>query len=333
MTSIPLPARTVTSRHVRPLNVLRDLPRVADLIELCFATNMDSEGQSYVRQMRRASRDESFLSWASSAFESASLPLSGYVWEQDGRIIGNASLVPFRYKGKRIYLIANVATHPDHRRKGIASVLTEQTMKLARQRGADELWLHVREDNPGAVQMYSSLGFTERARRVTWRVNKAGAHKTLPHYHSGGLAGQPIVTGRHSQFWPQQLAWLKWLHPEELGWYRPFHWNTLKPGLWNWFYRFFIEFDLQQWAVQKNGRLQGVLAWIPSAHSSSLWLASSPNADPESISSLLIQAYRNLSYRQNLTLEHPAGLQEEAICDAGFSKSRTLIWMCSSDAT
>jgi L-amino acid N-acyltransferase len=88
------------------------------------------------------------MRWASAAIETASLPLSGFVWEQDGRIIGNASLVPFRHKGKRIFLIANVATHPDHRRKGIARFLTEQVMRQARQRGAEELWLHVRADNP-----------------------------------------------------------------------------------------------------------------------------------------------------------------------------------------
>ena len=148
MTSVPLPAHSSTTGNVRPLNILRDLPRVADLIELCFANSMDSDGQSYVRQMRRASRDASFMRWATNAIESASMPLSGFVWEQDGRIIGNASLVPFRHKGKRIYLIANVATHPEHRRKGIARALTEHVMQHARQRGADELWLHVQRTTP-----------------------------------------------------------------------------------------------------------------------------------------------------------------------------------------
>jgi len=333
MTSVPLPAHSSKSEHVRPLNVLRDLQRVADLIELCFATNMDSEGQSYVRQMRRASRDASFMHWASNALESASLPLSGFVWEQNGRIIGNASLVLFRHQGKRIYLIANVATHPDYRRKGIASILTEQAMRNARQRGADELWLHVREDNPGAVQMYADLGFVERARRTTWRANIDSHRNTLLFSRSGDASSLPTVTGRHSHFWPQQLAWLKQLHPEELSWYRPINWNSLKPGLWNWFYRLFIEFDLQQWAVQKNGRLQGVLAWMPTAHSSSLWLACDPKADSDSITSLLLHAHRDLAYRQSLALEHPAGLQEDAIQAAGFNASRTLIWMRSESAT
>jgi hypothetical protein len=242
-------------------------------------------------------------------------------------------MVPFRHKGKRIYLIANVATHPDHRRKGIARVLTEQAMKLASQRGADELWLHVREDNPGAVQMYSDLGFEERARRITWRVNKISPHKTAPRFHPTNPASSPIVTVRYPQFWPQQLVWLQQLHPEELSWYRPFNWKNLRPGMWNWFYRFFIEFDLQQWAVQKNGRLQGALAWIPSAHGSSLWLACNPDADPESITALLVHAYRHLAYRQSLTVEHPVGFQEDAIRAAGFSVARTLIWMRSENAT
>jgi len=333
MTSVPLPARSSTASHVRPLNVLRDLPRVADLIELCFASSMDNEGHSYVRQMRRASRDASFMRWASNAIESASMPLSGFVWEQDGRIIGNASLVPFRHKSKRVYLIANVATHPDYRRKGIARLLTERAMQHARQRGGNELWLHVRADNPGAVQMYSDLGFMERARRTTWRASKDGHLSPAILTRSNPALGLPTVTKRHSRFWPKQLTWLNQLHPEELGWYRSMNWNSLKPGFWNWLYRVFVEFDLRQWAVQKNGRLQGVLTWMPTTRHSSLWLACDPNTDTESISFLLRKAHRELGYHQNLLLEHPAGLQEEAIQAAGFSLVRTLIWMRARGAT
>jgi len=330
MASVPLPTGSTAGRYVRPLNILRDLPRVADLIEVCFATNMDSEGQSYVRQMRRASRDMSFMRWASAAIESASLPLSGFVWEQEGRIIGNASLVPFRHQGKRIFLIANVATHPEHRRKGIARFLTEQVMQQARQRGADELWLHVREDNPGAVRIYSDLGFVERARRITWHIGK----NATPRFPDSNQASSlPAVTRRYSQFWPQQLTWLKQLHPEELSWYRTPNWNSLKPGLWNALYRLFIEFDLQQWAVQKNGKLQCVLAWMPTVHNGALWLACDPGADSDAVTSLLLHAQQVLGHRISLTLEHPAGLQEDAIQGAGFHISRTLIWMRSEGAT
>jgi len=327
MTTVPVSARSSTASHVRPLNILRDLPRVADLIELCFANSMDSEGQSYVRQMRRASRDASFMRWASNAIEGASMPLSGFVWEQDGRIVGNASLVPFRHKGKRIYLIANVATHPDYRRKGIARILTEQTMRHARQRGSHELWLHVRADNPSAVQMYRDLGFVERAYRSTWRASKDGHMSPVIFPASDSAHSLLTFSKRHARFWPQQLAWLNQLHPDDLLWYRSMNWNNLKPGLWNWFYRAFIEFDLRQWAVQKDGQLQGVLAWMPGARNSLLWLACDPQADSESIARLLRRAHRDLGYRQKLTIEHPAGLQEDAFLATGYTLFRTLIWM------
>lgn len=333
MTSVPFPAHPAATGNLRPLNILRDLPRVADLIELCFANSMDSDGQAYVRQMRRASRDASFMRWASNAIESASMPLSGFVWEQDGHIVGNASLVPFRQKGKRIYLIANVATHPEHRRRGIARALTEQVMQHARQRGVNDLWLHVRADNPGAVQMYTDLGFVERARRTTWRMQKNARLSSAPLSRSDHPLGLPTVTKQHSRYWAQQLTWLNQLHPEELSWYRSLNWNSLKPGLWNWLYRVFVEIDLRQWAVQKDGHLQGTLAWIPSTRGSLLWLACDPNTDAESISMLLRQAQRDLGFRKNIKLEHPAGLQKEGIQAAGFEIARTLIWMHTQCAT
>jgi len=141
MSSITIPVKAKDDHpHMRPLNMLRDLSAVADLIELCFSPTMDNDGQRYLSDMRRASRDDSFLRWASHVAETTSLPLTGYVWEQDGRIIGNASLIPFRDKGKRVYLIANVATHPDYRRRGIGRALTERVMKQARDKRATAIW-------------------------------------------------------------------------------------------------------------------------------------------------------------------------------------------------
>src|SRR5918911_2231726 len=157
MSSITIQVKAKDHPNVRPLNVLRDLSTVADLIELCFSPTMDNDGQRYLSDMRRASRDDSFLHWASRMTETASLPLTGYVWEQDGRIIGNASLIPFREKGKRVYLIANVATHPDYRRRGIGRALTERVMQQARDKNASAIWLHVRDDNPGAIKLYQDL--------------------------------------------------------------------------------------------------------------------------------------------------------------------------------
>ena len=74
----PIPAQTP---QMRPLNILRDLPGVAELVEKCFADTIDPEGRRYLQQMRRAGQDNAFLRWASRTVETASMPLSGYVWD------------------------------------------------------------------------------------------------------------------------------------------------------------------------------------------------------------------------------------------------------------
>lgn len=322
MTSLSAPA---AHEHIRPLNILRDLPRVADLIEVCFADNLDSEGQSYVQQMRRAGQDASFMQWARHAFESTSLPLSGFVWVEDGRIVGNASLVPFHNHGRRIYLIANVATHPEFRRRGIARALTESSVLFARQRGAHAIWLHARADNPGAIEMYNDLGFEERARRITWR--------SLPDLPGDTGAGAVSIGKPTARLWPQQLAWLEQVHPPELAWYRHWNWKRLKPGVWNWLYRAFVEFEQRQWAAFTGNRLQGVLSWAPGYRQDALWLASPSGAEEEAIAGLLLHARRELGAQRRLAVEHPAGRDEAALRAAGFTPARTLVWMRDRGAT
>ena len=306
--------------HVRPLNVLRDLPAVADLIELCFAPTMDNDGQRYLSDMRRASRDDRFLRWASRVTETASLPLMGYVWEQDGRIIGNASLIPFRHKGKRIYLIANVATHPDYRRHGIGRALTESVMKQARDKKAAAIWLHVRDDNPGAIKLYESLGFQEIVRRTTWY---AGPDHRLV-YPETDIKIEP----RHQKFWPLQQDWLRRVYPDALSWYQSWNLNALRPGLLNWMYLVFVDFNIKQWAAVRRDELLATLTWMPQgSRSESLYPATGTASDPEALTLLLSHARRTLTYQPQLTLEYPADEMTASISAAGFKPRRTLLWM------
>src|SRR5690242_21297419 len=107
MSSITVSTPGKQHPQLRPLSIFRDLPAVADLIELCFSSTMDTEGKRYIQDMRRAGSDNAFLKWANQAAESTSLPLTGYVWDENGRIVGNVSLVPFRQRRQKIYLIAN----------------------------------------------------------------------------------------------------------------------------------------------------------------------------------------------------------------------------------
>ena len=321
MSSVTIPVKTKDHPHLRPLNVLRDLSAVADLIELCFSPTMDNDGQRYLSDMRRASRDDSFLRWASRMTETASMPLMGYVWEQDGRIVGNASLIPFRDRGKRVYLIANVATHPDYRRRGIGRALTERVMKQARDKNASAIWLHVRDDNPGAIKLYQDLGFQEVTRRTTWQ---ASPEHQLPVLDTGIQ-----IVPRHPRFWPLQQEWLRRIYPKDLNWYQSWNTSALRPGLWNWFYLLFIDFNVKQWAAVRNDELLATLTWMPQGgRSESLFAATgSAGASSEALTSLLMHARRSIHYPPYLTLDYPADEMVDAIRAAGFTPRRTLLWM------
>jgi GNAT superfamily N-acetyltransferase len=293
---------------------------VADLIEICFSNTMDNDGRRYVQDMRRAGNDNSFIQWANRAAESTSLPLSGYVWEENGKIVGNASLIPFRHKKEHIYLIANIATHPDYRRKGIAHALTQRAMQHAREKKVNNIWLHVREDNPGAIDLYTKLGFVERARRTSWQASTDSYAPTLQ--------TDIAITSRDPNDWPTQLNWLSRLYPDLLSWHRNWSFTPLRPGLWNWLYLLFWDMNIKQWAAVRNNEMEAALAWIPYGRGESLFAAIGERSDPDALTSLLLQARRELTRSYpTLALEFPEGEFDNAIQAAGFKSLRTLIWM------
>lgn len=318
MTSIPLFAGAQARANLRPLNVLRDLSAVADLIEICFSNTMDQEGRQYLQEMRRS--DNSFARWANRAIKTTSLPLSGYVWEENGRITGNASLIPFHHGKKRVYLIANVAVHPDYRRRGIARALTRRAVDHAREKNAGEIWLHVRDDNSGAFELYRQLGFIERARRTSWQ---ASTDSSLP-----AAISEIVVTNGVPADWRAQQHWLSMQYPDSLSWRCKWSFKPLIPGFWNWLYLFFVDSNIRQWTALKGGKLQATLAWMPNGREESLFAAAGKDSDPKALTALLLRARRDLSrLYSSLALEFPAGRFDDAIRDAGFNPLRTLVWM------
>ena len=314
-------APTSTPGRIRPLNVLRDLPSVADLIELCFSTTLDPEGRSYIDQMRRNGHDASFLNWAPRVIETVSLPLSGFVWEDNGRVVGNVSLIPFFKRGQKIYLIANVATHPEYRRRGIARELTTAAMQRAREKRAQAIWLHVRDDNHGAIQLYRDLGFVERSRRTSWQASSG----TTP---LGNVHANIRITPRPARDWSIQREWLARSYPDTLDWYHPQGWGMFQPGLVNGIYRLIADINTIQWSAYRDGILQGVLACQRTgSRIDRLWAAMPAKSDPDTVTMLLLYARRLLAQSHSLSMEYPAGPMDGAIRAAGFASQRTLCWM------
>ena len=120
-----------TGDHLRRLDMRRDLAKVADLVELCFFDTLDPEGRQYLNEMRRAAQSASMMRFATSLLDETAVLPSGYVWEEAGQLVGNLSLIPITVQRKRGYMIANVATHPDYRGRGIATALTVTALRHA----------------------------------------------------------------------------------------------------------------------------------------------------------------------------------------------------------
>jgi len=309
-----------TDQHLRPFDVRRDLGAVADLVGLCFADTLDPDGRDYLERMRSASRNPSFWGWATAAVDWAGAPLTGYVWQQDDRIVGNVSLIPYILQGRRYFLIANVATHPDYRRQGIARRLTERAVEHARKHAAPAAWLHVREENEGAVQLYRSLGFVEQAARTTWL--------SQPDFTAGETPPGRRIGSLGRQHWAIFKPWLQRSYPPELAWHMPFRIDNLRPGFFGGVFRLLYNTYLEQWGIMQGERLLGAASWQSTrAHANALWLAAPLDGDEGAVQALLVHARRHAPSQRPLMLDYPARLYAEAIQGAGFRAQQTLVWM------
>jgi ribosomal protein S18 acetylase RimI-like enzyme len=299
---------------------------VADLVETCFADTLDEDGRRYVRQMHSAARNPGYLRWASAVADHASIPLSGFVWEENGRVVGNLSLIPFLNQSRQYYLIANVAVDPNYRRRRIARSLTEAAVEHVRNRGIKAVWLHVRDDNYPAFNLYHSLGFVERARRTTWNFNlrKAGPFSAYAHPSDD----QVSVSRVRPIHWPQQREWLQATYPTEVTWHIPLNLNAMRSDFWGGLYRLMSGMRIEQWAAMRDQQLLGVITWRPQINQADrLWLAAAPENEDVAILALLAHLLKMLPDRSRMILDYPAGRSKQAFLEAGFRFQQTLIWM------
>lgn len=313
----------VNTAPIRQVQTRKDVAAVADLIELCFADTMDADGREYVRFLRRvALHGVGFLGKSAPVLSSSTLPIQGFVWEQDGKIVGNLTLIPFYKRDTRYYLIANVATHPHYRRRGIARLLTQYALDYIHEKGPAQAWLHVRSDNYGAQNLYRALGFVDQLSRTTWQWNPDDWADENP------VPQGVTVTRRHMADWEQQSAWLDSIYPPDVTWNLPLDKKSLKPGFWHEMHQFMTHTEVVHFSARKQGRLIGV-ASCDTSHvmTDFLWLAVDPQEEDTAIRALLPAVQRWKDHSRGLAVNFPAGRAEDAFKSATFQPHLTLIWM------
>jgi ribosomal protein S18 acetylase RimI-like enzyme len=318
VTAAALTQRRKAFRGIRPVNPRKDMGAVADLIQEAFGHEMDPVGDRLVREMRACSQ-AGFLGWLIGRFflPQAAYPM-GFVWEEDKRVVGNASLLRVEGFPSR-WVMANVAVAPAYQGRGIGRSLIQASMDFAQQRNAQELILQAESSNQIAQVLYASLGFRPLCTRTIWHRNRK-----VP-YPSNLFTDGVRLRGEGE--WKDQLSLAQRLHPEGLIWPYPlttslFYSSGLSKVI-------FLDRD-QHWVWFEGHRLLGSLTARSGTDPATLRfiLIVDPEVKGEIERPLLCAALAAYANRQiKIVLDYSAGIAHEELLELGFQPQRTLTWM------
>jgi GNAT superfamily N-acetyltransferase len=214
---------------LRQVSLRNDLGGIADLLELCFGPTMDDSGRAAIREMRMISRSGSLSLLFHGLDQLVGGLGQGFVWLEDGRIVGNVSVSPTHYPRSlgKTFIIANVAVHPDFRRRGMAEVMMRAAMDMIRQKGGRAAILQVEHQNDTAQRLYLRLGFHEE--RVFTRWYRSSLHRAPEKAED-----MPFMTMRQFGDWWAEYQLAEQVRPQRyggMGWLRPTHPETFRPSL------------------------------------------------------------------------------------------------------
>jgi ribosomal protein S18 acetylase RimI-like enzyme len=164
---------------LRPLEPSRDLRGVANLIEEVFATDLDHLGRAALRELRVWSRLGPLLWWLERFGGDFSDLLSGFVWVEDGQIVGNVTVNRVAPRSQR-WLISNVAVARARQGRGIGRTLMEAALAYVEESDGTLASLQVRIDNAPARHIYLSMGFADVSTTSQLRLGQVRLVPSLP---------------------------------------------------------------------------------------------------------------------------------------------------------
>ena len=302
--------------------------QVADLVATVFADELDARGRSALREMQVVGRLSPMLG---DTLSMALLNeyLSGQVWLEGGRVVGNVTLQCMDQAGSR-WRISNVAVLPSHRRRGIARTLMVAALREIAQRQGTWAVLQVRADNLTAHDLYLDLDFDDVARETICRL---AAPPPEPDASATTVRLEPLrswsggVVQELAQAARSPLA--QWAAPVRSADYRV----GLSTMLGEWLGGLLGFYRAERWGAWEGHQLMGAVETISSRTSeqSSLRFLVRPAVRGSLEEALIAQGLRSLARAGSnpVIVEHDGEHREGivALRNAGFRVQRDLITM------
>lgn len=332
MVSLSVSNSPMTGSGPRPVNLKTDLGPLADLIEIAFADTMDSGGRAAIREMRALSRLGPGLGAVPGMNELMLGVGMGYVWIEDGRLIGNVSIYPASLPAEtgRSWIIANVAVHPEFRGRGIArQLMDESLLAIRRRRDAGHVILQVESQNWKARRLYETLDFADEGIFTHWRRSPARPPAPLDD-------PRPYITRRSWDEWRAELALAQQVRPAEsggIGWLRPVVPSLFRPSLRKRLNDLINLRSSERLVIHSQSQREVRSAlWIERGFGAStiqLTLLVGPEAGGLDDTALLLTALRRFGEDHALSIEHP---NDDRVVNTlldrfGFRRVRTLVHM------
>jgi ribosomal protein S18 acetylase RimI-like enzyme len=312
-------ARTgrAAQRGLRPVNPRTDMAQVADLIELGFRGELDAAGLQMVREMRGFGR----AGWLGYQLSRWMLPPAahpeGFVWQEAGRIVGNASLLSVEGYPER-WVLANVAVHPDWRRRGIARTMVVAAIEDVRRRGSETVILQVAQAKREVQALYASLGFVASTPRTAWTRQN--------HLPPPAMSFPSPLQARSSAAWEDQWSFMRRLYPEGLIWPFPPEEDLFRPSGMS----AILGVDrVRHWLWIENGIILASLTAQarPAMREWRVILGCAESHRGRLETPMLTHVLPTLPGNTLTVLEYPQGPADVDLRSLGFRAGRTLTWM------
>ena len=321
---VTAPSQDHSGNGIRPINLNTDIPGILRLLELVFGDSLHAEGRPMITSNDLAAQSPAILWRLSPA--AARLAL-GFVWEADGRIVGNVTVLTTEQPGR--YLVVNVAVHPEYRRQGIARQLMKQVENLVQQRRGSQILLQVVKQNSAALELYKSLQYINVGSMTNWSTSVSRLRRLELNLDNAG----PPIRELKRQEWREAYALDRQALHKDLHWPEQLKSDVYKMGLWASVVNFLNGRQTETWVTNNTqNRLVG-LARINTewGQSHQLTLRVHPSWQGRLERPLLAKLVRRLQQlsRRTVQIDHPDDdeLVNALLQEANFQPRRTLTHM------